>query len=254
MRGRDVDDPSTTELRRNLIRAKPFLRHLYLEQYKRLLSRVPPGHGRIVELGAGAGFLDEVQPDVIRTDILDLSSIDLVCDATELPFGSDTLRAMLMFDVFHHIPDVSTFLKEAARVIRPGGVLAMVEPWPTCWSRLVYNSLHHEPFDMTVADWELPPGGALSGANGALPWIVFDRDRARFFDEHPGWEIEHFHRFMPFRYLASGGVSMRSLSPGFSFPLWSALEVLLSPAMRWLAMFAFVVLKRVEPSDQGMTS
>ena len=47
---------------------------------------------------------------------------------------------------------------------------------------------------------------------------------------------------MPFRYLLSGGVSLRSLVPGWSFALWRNLENLLRPWMKSLAMFALIVL------------
>jgi hypothetical protein len=40
-----------------------------------------------------------------------------------------------------------------------------------------------------AADWSFPAVGPLSGANGALPWILFERDRARFEREFPQWVI-----------------------------------------------------------------
>ena len=49
---------------------------------------------------------------------------------------------------------------------------------------------------------------------------------------------------MPLRYLLSGGVSMRSLMPGWSFGPWKAFERLLSPWMSYLAMFAFIQVDR----------
>src|SRR5262249_31802772 len=35
---------------------------------------------------------------------------------------------------------------QATRCVRSGGVVAMIEPWVTPWSRFVYTRLHHEPF------------------------------------------------------------------------------------------------------------
>jgi hypothetical protein len=49
---------------------------------------------------------------------------------------------------------------------------------------------------------------------------------------------------MPFRYLVSGGVSMRSLSPAITYPFWSAIERLLAPLNEALAMFALLVVER----------
>jgi hypothetical protein len=120
----------------------------------------------------------------------------------------------------------------------------MIEPWVSPWSRLVYTRLHHEPFHPESRDWELAGGGPLSGANGALPWILFVRDRERFAREAPAWRLRSIQPIMPVRYLVSGGISLRSLAPAASFPLWRGLERALHPFRDRLAMFAHVVLER----------
>ncbi|HYX24549.1 MAG TPA: hypothetical protein VFC23_10395 [Thermoanaerobaculia bacterium] len=122
----------------------------------------------------------------------------------------------------------------------------MVEPWVTPWARWVYTRLHHEPFAPDAPEWEGPGGGPLTGANGALPWILFSRDRERFEREHPEWRLRRIEPLMPFRYLVSGGISLRSLMPAWTFPLWRGLERALHPLRHRLAMFALVVLERQE--------
>lgn len=78
----------------------------------------------------------------------------------------------------------------------------------------------------------------------ALPWIVFARDRSQFISEYPGLQLVSVQPMMPFRYLLSGGVSCRSLTPGWTFPLWRAIEGLMEPFSSSWAMFAQIVLKR----------
>jgi hypothetical protein len=78
-----------------------------------------------------------------------------------------------------------------------------------------------------------------------LPWIVFERDREAFDRAFPLWRIGLIEPFMPFRYLVSGGVSMRSLMPGAAFPAWRGFETLVQPWARSLAMFALIVVDRV---------
>ena len=80
-RGLDLDDPGTTALRRRIVREKRFLRKLYLEWYGLLADALPAGEGAVVELGSGAGFLDEAVPGLIGTDILAVPGIDAVADA-----------------------------------------------------------------------------------------------------------------------------------------------------------------------------
>lgn len=49
---------------------------------------------------------------------------------------------------------------------------------------------------------------------------------------------------MPIRYVASGGLSMRTLTPAFSYELSTVLERALEPVMPYAAMFVFMVIRR----------
>jgi SAM-dependent methyltransferase len=244
-RGLHIDEPATTALRRRIIQEKAFLRRIYEEWYQAIVEEIPQGDGAILELGCGVGFFGRYLPEAITSDVFPWPDVKVVLDGQCLPFADGTLRAVVMTDVFHHISNPRSLLGEAARCVRPGGVLVMVEPWVTSWSRWIYRHLHHEPFEPDAERWEFPPGGPLSGANGALPWIVLERDFAKFRREFPVWQLTKKRLMMPFRYLLSGGVSQRPLTPAFTFRLWRMIETLLEPAMGRLAMFAEIVLERV---------
>ena len=242
-RGVDLDDPRTTTLRRDIVRNKPFLKRIYDEWYAALAADIPGGEGGVLELGSGAGFFDEVVAETITSEIFLTAGIKVVLDGLHLPFSGRSLRAIVMTDVLHHLPDVRRFFGEATRCVRPGGVVAMIEPWVSGWSRLIYTRLHHEPFRPDAKEWSFPATGPLSGANGALPWIVFQRDCAIFERDFPQWRIELIRPMMPLRYLVSGGVSMRSLIPVFAFAPLRGVERAMGSAG---AMFAHVVLRRME--------
>lgn len=244
-RGLDLDDPRTTELRRQIILSKPFLRRVYADWFDHLLGWVAPSSRRILEIGSGASLSTQFFPTLITSDVFRLPWISLVLNGLHLPFGAETLDAVVMINTFHHIPDPARFLNEAARCLRSGGCVCMIEPWVTPWSRFVYTRLHHEPFDPSAQSWLLPETGPLSSANGALPWIVFERDKRTLSSEVQGWHAPEIKPIMPFRYLLSGGVSMRSLMPGWTYPFWSGLERLLQPLCNSLAMFAAIRLEKV---------
>ena len=49
-------------------------------------------------------------------------------DATRLPFRDGVFDAVLIRDLLHHLPDRLAALREARRVLRPGGRLTLIEP------------------------------------------------------------------------------------------------------------------------------
>lgn len=245
-RGLDIDDPATTALRRDIIREKPFLQDIYREWYGTLTGAVPGPPGAVVELGSGAGFLADVLPGVITSDVFFCPFVRTVLDARALPFTAGALRAVVMTNVLHHVSGPQHFLSEAARAVRPGGVVAMIEPWVSPWSRHVYTRFHHEPFDTSATAATSVVGGPLSGANSALPWILFARDRAMFDRTWPEWSIETVEPMMPFRYVLSGGVSLRSLMPGWTTGIWRRVEQTFGRNIERWAMFALIVLRRTD--------
>lgn len=243
-RGMELDDPKTTEIRRRVVLQKPFLKKIYDEWYRAILASLPGGAGRVLELGSGGGYLERHLPEVVTSDILRLTGVQVIADARALPFASDSLRAVVMVNVLHHIPDLDSFFRSASRSVRPGGAMILIEPWMSRWASWVYNNLHHESFDPDSADWSTASSGPVSGANGALAWIAFERDRGRFERQYPEWRIDRVTPMMPLRYLVSGGVSLRTLMPGWSYSLWGHLERLVEAVVGPSPMFAKIELSR----------
>jgi len=240
-----IDDPATTELRKQIISSNPFLKAIYDEWYSMLARELPTMGGEVLELGSGGGYCSQFIPGLVTSETFPCSMVKLVVDAQRMPLSNGALRAIVMTNVMHHLPSVRSFLGEATRCLRSGGKILMIEPWVTPWSKFIYTRLHHEPFEPNAEDWTFPPKGPLSGANMAMPWIVFERDRQKFESEFPGLFVEKIRPFLPFRYLVSGGVTMRKLMPGFTHGAWSRFERLLEGQMRHLGLFAFIAIRRV---------
>jgi SAM-dependent methyltransferase len=246
-RGLDIDDPATTGLRREIIRSKAFLHRIYQDWYDGLQGAIPPGPGRVLELGSGCGFLRERLPELVTSEVFFCPFVRVVASGHALPFRDRSIRGIVMTNVLHHVPEPYRFLSEAARTVRPGGVVAMIEPWTaTRWSRFVFSYLHYEPVDY-AADPEAPlQGGPLSGANSALPWIMFAREPQVLARRCPQWRLESVIPMMPLRYIVSGGVTMRAVMPGWTTPLWRQLERAARPERGGPSMFARIVLRRQE--------
>lgn len=220
--------PEWFRAQRLLIDGKPLVRGCYELWYRLLLGdadSVPGVGGSIVELGSGSSFLSEMRPGIIRSDVT-LGNADVVFDGRALPFRDGSVRALLLTHVFHHIPDVGAFLKEAHRVLMPGGVLSMVDCTHTPFARFFFGRFHPEPYKDGAERWDFPEGHSMLDSNQALTWMVFFRDRARV---NPGLVLERW-RYLPWlSYLLSGGVNLPSFVPSPLAPVMRGVDFLLRP-------------------------
>lgn len=242
----DLDAPGTTLQHREIILRKKFLKKLYIQWYQDLINQTKNlPSGKIIEIGSGGGFLKDMEPTIITSDILPFPHCDMTFAGEQMPFADNELSAILMIDVLHHIPDSRSFFGEAQRVLKPGGKIIMIEPANTSFSRFIFQNFHHENFDPESKSWEFPTSGPLSGANGALPWIIFTRDYETFKTEFPMLSKETIKLHTPFAYLISGGLSFKSPFPGWMFTPFRWFENALSPFNKSLAMFQTIeVVKR----------
>ncbi|MBR9860491.1 class I SAM-dependent methyltransferase [bacterium] len=241
----DLDDPRRTIHHKEIIKSKPFLNELYINWYSRIKDLCDDApEGRIIELGSGGGFLKEVFPEIETSDILELPDNDHTFNALNMPFEDGSLSAIVMVDVFHHVPDSEKFISEMNRCLKPGGLIVMSEPCTTWWSKIIFKNFHHEPFN-EKGDWTIPGTGPMSDANGALPWIVLNRDQKRFKTTFPKLEIEKIKLHSPMSYMLSGGVSMKQLVPSWSYKPILAIEKLMTSIVPGFAMFQFIKIRKV---------
>ncbi|MDH5507530.1 MAG: class I SAM-dependent methyltransferase [Anaerolineae bacterium] len=240
----DIDNPNTTLLRRDIILQKNFLKNIYNEWYQNICINIPDGEGEILELGSGGSFIKDISPEILTSELFWLPEFDIILDGQQLPFADGQLKAIIMTNVLHHIPDVERFFSEAQRCLRPQGKIILLEPWVSSWSKFIYKNFHDEPFEMDAKSWKLPGKGPLSSANGALPWILFERDQSEFYKRFSSLKIELIRGTMPFRYLLSGGVSMRALVPDFSYRFWKWIDTKASKMGNMFNMFAYIIIER----------
>jgi SAM-dependent methyltransferase len=240
-----LDSPERTMLHREIIMRKKFLRKLYEQWYAELINEIKKLPNEvIIELGSGGGFLKELEPKVICTDILELSTNDLTFSALDMPFSDHSVGGIFMIDTMHHIPDIEKFLVEADRVLAKNGKIIMIEPANTLWGRFIFKNFHHEPFD-PKGGWTFPSTGPLSGANGALPWIVFERDRSMFDKKFPNFVVETISYRNPLLYLVSGGISFIQLLPDFMYPIVCKIDNLLPKLSKQISMFQLIRITKI---------
>jgi SAM-dependent methyltransferase len=234
---------------RQLWEKKEALRELYRDYHRELLESCPAG--AVLDIGGGTAHIKESNPEVISVDILQFPGIDVVADAHRLPFKDDCLAGIVMLDVMHHLERPIAFLKEASRVLKRGGRLAMIEPAMTTVARRFYDHFHEEPVDMDAdpyAQVALNPDRDPFDANQAVPTLLFGSTEA----------CKDFHRAIPslrvcrvdwhslFAYPMSGGFQKWSLMPGGLVKPMLALERKVPFAVRkHLAFRMMILLERV---------
>lgn len=242
----ELDSKERTIFHRQIILHKPFLKRLYKEWYQVFINEIPNlPEGMLVELGSGGGFLKEVNPSIICTDILELPTNDMTFSALKMPFASEVVSGLFMINTFHHIPDCMVFLKKVSSMLKIKGKIIMIEPANSIWDRFIYSNFHHEPFNLH-GSWVIPDGRPLSGANAALPWIVFERDIEKFYNEFPNLKIIDIKYHTPFRYLLSGGVSYRQLVPNITFGIITGIEKILTLISKQFSMFVTIKIEKIK--------
>jgi SAM-dependent methyltransferase len=244
-----LDDPTRINELRKTIQAKPALFYFYRETYRKFAECLKrcPAQGQALELGTGAGFTKSVIPSIITSDILPYEGIDIVINGTQLPFENESLKMICMMNVFHHIPDVKSFFVEADRCLVPGGRIFIADQNVGIISLPILKYFHHEGFDTSSINWSFESSGPISGANGALAWLVFNRDRLLFEELFPNLKIESVIQHTPFLYWLSGGLKTWTLVPAPILPLIITIDSWFSNISKYFGSFLDIeIVKRLQ--------
>jgi ubiquinone/menaquinone biosynthesis C-methylase UbiE len=111
------------------------------EMRRELLSQA---RGRTIDLGAGTGVNLDLFPETVselvmvepgphmlkqlRAKVADRGGVEVVAaSAQELPFADDSFDTAVFTLVLCTVPDPAAALREAARVLKPGGKLLFIE-------------------------------------------------------------------------------------------------------------------------------
>jgi SAM-dependent methyltransferase len=244
-----LDGPARFAAHRRVLERKRMLRDVF-EECRRSMRRLAQTHlttsAPAIELGAGVAPMRDTFPEVLATDVVHAPRLDLVVDAQALPFRNASLGVVYAQNAFHHLPRPERFFRELVRVLTPGGGAVLLEPAHGVLASWLYPRLFaSEGYDKRSESWETPQSGPMNGANQALAYVVFVRDRERFERAHPQLEVVAIEP-MPngLRYLLSGGLNFRQLCPDAAGGMLRALEHLLAPVRASLALHQVIVLRK----------
>jgi len=247
--GMDVDGEDRLKLHRQMLEKKRMLRDVFTEfhqVFRKLDLQFFSADGIEVELGAGVSPMRDSYPEVLATDIVDAPHLDRVVNAEAMELADQSVRAIYGQNCFHHFPHPDKFFSELDRVLAPGGGAILLEPYYGPVAAFLYKRLFRsEGFDKHYPAWEMPATGPMNGANQALSYIVFIRDRAEYERKHPSLKIVHQQLVENhLKYLLSGGLNFRQLLPDSCTGFVGALEKMLSPLNRWIALHHIIVIRK----------
>tara|TARA_B100000029_G_scaffold144731_1_gene139937 strand:+ start:119 stop:940 length:822 start_codon:yes stop_codon:yes gene_type:complete len=106
---------------------RPLLAPAYPFRLRRYLAKyADPATRLVIDLGSGNY---RVHPDVFTVDIVQYENVDMVCDATRLPFRDSSIDLVTTSHVLEHAPSPETMISEIMRITRPGGFGVHVVPF-----------------------------------------------------------------------------------------------------------------------------
>lgn len=117
--------------------------------------------GAVLDLGAGRKpYAHLYEPHFKRSFAVDIGArtegIDLIEDASQLPFPDETFGCVICTEVLEHLPNPLEVLQEIRRVLKPSGALFLTTP-------LMYG-LHEAPHDYyRYTPWALEDLGSRAG-------------------------------------------------------------------------------------------
>jgi hypothetical protein len=245
-----IDGAKRLEAHAAVLRRKPMLAEVFRECHQAFMDLdlrcFGDAPGMRLELGAGVAPVRATYPEVLATDVVPGAGLDRVIDAMDIDVPEGSVRALYGQNCFHHFPEPERFLASAERAVAPGGGVILIEPFYGPVASVLYKHLFaSEDFDKDMAVWTTDASGPMTGANQALSYIVFVRDRAEFERRFPALELVGSRPLGNYvRYLASGGLNFRQLVPTASAGLLKRLEAAIARANRRLALHQIIVLRR----------
>lgn len=103
---------------------------------------------RVLEIGGAGGITKRIRPNYLISDVRKSNGVDIAVDAQQLPFSESEFDLILAIDVIHHIENLKDMFEEIHRVLKPGGIFFIREPYWGPLAQIVWRMIHPEDFSV----------------------------------------------------------------------------------------------------------
>jgi SAM-dependent methyltransferase len=186
-----------------------FLFETYKDIYE-LMHSTTSISSTVIEIGAAGGITKKFFPHVFTSDVRFDRELNLMFDGENMPFKENSIDAIWAKDSLHHIPDTDKFLEEVSRVLRPGSLFHVCEPYWGPVAKILFKFIHPEPFSIGA----IKKAQVLEEGNQAILYYLIKhnaRKDSKLFDL---FEIKEFKIINGLSFILSGGATMSTnISP-----------------------------------------
>ena len=249
----NVDDLQLLKHHQIIIEEKNILKSAYISFYETMLNfrkKYFTANGKELELGSGISFFKKINSCLITSDVRKYENIDLIINAEKIQLENNSIKCVYAQNVLHHLRNPYNFFSELNRILIKGGGCILIEPHNGFLSKFFHKIIHKsEIFDTNQPDWiNTNIQGPYSGANQALSYIIFERDKSKFQSLYgENFQIlDHFYINNYLRFLFSGGLNFKQLLPDFFLNLLILLERTLKPFNKYLSLHRAIVIKKIK--------
>ena len=180
---------------------KPCLRRIYNDWFNLIKSYLV--RGETLEIGSGFGQVKDYI-NCVTSDLKNNEFIDKIIDARHLPYPDGSLSNIIGVDILHHINNPKQFANEAARAIKSGGRIILIEPYISPVSNVARKLFHYEPIDFKIL--EIKQG---EESNMAIPTLLFFRS-VKYREIFSDFKLVKLEKFGYLLYPLSGGFTQYS--------------------------------------------
>ncbi|MFL6138116.1 MAG: class I SAM-dependent methyltransferase [Frankiaceae bacterium] len=168
------------------------------ERFAAVAGREGWPYGSALEIGCGTGFfllnlklagvlsegaVTDISPGMVavaqrNAERLGFAVDGRVADAESVPYGDGSFDLVVGHAVLHHVPDVELALREALRVLRPGGRFVFAGE-PTVWGDRIARRLSRLTWaaatTLLPGSWRRPPEELAASSEAAALEAVVDQ-------------------------------------------------------------------------------